>query len=156
VWRFLLNLFRGDPARTVEFSEVQNIKMSDNNSLQKFFEFVGIPILEESVLKHCWSAWNHTYFNNQQREFLFKFFNNILGLNARVTHFVQNHSAECSICIANNEPRPVQAEFFLHTFSCILATRDYSSQRYLHLQPIYAECGIHNQLFNLENKTKQN
>jgi hypothetical protein len=106
----------GPYRRIIESSEVNKIKMTENNSVKKFFEFVGIPVLEEPVLKHCWSAWNHTYFSNQQREFLFKFFNNILGINARVTHFVQNYSAECSICTAHNEPRPVQAETFTHIF----------------------------------------
>jgi hypothetical protein len=114
----------GPYRRIIESSEVNKIKMTENNSVKKFFEFVGIPVLEEPVLKHCWSAWNHTYFSNQQREFLFKFFNNILGINARVTHFVQNYSAECSICTAHNEPRPVQAETFTHIFfDCSYSSR---------------------------------
>jgi hypothetical protein len=106
----------GPYRRILEYSDVQKIKLSENNTVKKFFEFVGIPMLEEPILKHCWSAWNHTFFGNQQREFLYKYFNNILGLNARVAHFVANHSAECSVCIANNEPRPIQAETFLHIF----------------------------------------
>jgi hypothetical protein len=92
------------------------VSISDNNCTQTFLDFIGTPVLEESTLKHCWSAWNNTYFGNQQREFLFKFFNNILGLNARVTHFALNVSAECTVCIANQEPLPIQAETFLHLF----------------------------------------
>jgi hypothetical protein len=92
------------------------VNLAQNGSVKKFFEFVGTPVLEESIIKHCWSAWNNTYYGNQQREFLFKYFNNILGLNARVTHFVANYNAACSVCTANNEPFPIHAESFSHLF----------------------------------------
>jgi hypothetical protein len=56
------------------------------------------------------------FFCNVQREFLYKFFNNILGLNSRVANFVAGHSAECTLCVLNREPLPINTESFLHLF----------------------------------------
>jgi len=106
----------GPYRRILEYSEVKKVNIVQNNSVKKFFEFVGTPVLDETIVRHCWSAWNNTYFGNQHREFLFKYFNNILGLNARVTNFVANFNADCSICVANKEPLPMQAESFTHLF----------------------------------------
>jgi len=118
VSKFISSFSRGSGPyrRILEHTELQNLSISDNNCTKTFLDFIGTPVLEEPILKHCWSAWNNTYFGNQQREFLFKFFNNILGLNARVTHFAPNVSAECTLCIVNQEPLPTQAETFTHLF----------------------------------------
>jgi hypothetical protein len=42
--------------------------------------------------------WNVTYFTNSTRTFLFKLYNNILGYNVSVSHFVRNHSHNCTFC----------------------------------------------------------
>ncbi len=60
--------------------------------------------------------WNNTFFFNIQREFLFKYFNNILGINARVSKFVAGHPSECTFCTASREPLPINTEGFIHLF----------------------------------------
>jgi hypothetical protein len=79
VSKFISSFSRGSGPyrRILEHTELQNLSISDNNCTKTFLDFIGTPVLEEPTLKHCWSAWNNTYFGNQQREFLFKFFNNI-------------------------------------------------------------------------------
>ncbi len=47
---------------------------------------------------------------------MYKFRNNVLGLNQRVAHFVPGFEAECSLCVINNEPLPRNAESFMHLF----------------------------------------
>ena len=47
--------------------------------------------------------------------FLFKFFNNILGINTRLSHFVPNHSRGCTFCTLNGTI-PIPDETFLHIF----------------------------------------
>jgi hypothetical protein len=44
------------------------------------------------------SSWHNNVFNNSTKTFLFKFYNNILGYNNAVAHFVRNHSPNCTFC----------------------------------------------------------
>jgi hypothetical protein len=115
---FLKSFSRGSGPyrRILEHATNSKEKLENNNTVRTFFSFLGIPVLEDSILRACWSAWNRNYFGNRHREFLFKFYNNILGVNARVAHFVAGYSAECTICCINDEPAPRQAETFLHMF----------------------------------------
>ena len=46
----------------------------------------------------------------------YKYFNNILGLNTRVSKFIAGYSAECTFCVASKEPLPINSEGFLHLF----------------------------------------
>ena len=44
------------------------------------------------------SLWGYSYFSCDMRVFLFKMHTNILGLNNRVAHFVDDHSPICTFC----------------------------------------------------------
>jgi hypothetical protein len=44
------------------------------------------------------SCWNEKIFSNSTRTFLFKLYNNTLGYNNAVAHFVRNHSPNCTFC----------------------------------------------------------
>jgi hypothetical protein len=68
--------------------------------------------------------WNQTFFPNKLREFIYKFNNNILGLNVRVSHFNQNISRSCTFCRLQNVPVPVPTpdETFIHLFFSCTAT----------------------------------
>ncbi len=90
--------------------------LAQNISVATFFGLLDTGILNETLLKHCWGMWNNTYFINTQREFLYKYFNNILGLNARVSKFIVGYSAECTFCVASKEPLPINSEGFIHLF----------------------------------------
>jgi hypothetical protein len=59
----------------------------------------GLPELEGPPLKSILGFWNFSGQSNTMREFIFKYFNNQLGLNTRVSHFVANHSRNCTFCV---------------------------------------------------------
>jgi hypothetical protein len=62
--------------------------------------------------------WSRVFYPNKLREFIFKFYNNLLGLNTRVSHFNREIARACTFCTAMNK-NPVPDETFEHLFfSC--------------------------------------
>jgi hypothetical protein len=102
--------------RILCYNEFSKHKTEKVHTVTTFFEITGLPVLDPSYLKKCWGFWNKSYLGNKCREFLFKFYNNILGTNDRVSKFVQGHNPECTLCEINNEARPIPAESFYHVF----------------------------------------
>jgi hypothetical protein len=97
-------------------ADIDKVKMRNVNTVKTFFTLTDIQIPEEKVLKFLWADWNCGFYTNRCREFLYKFRNNILGINARVCKFVNTVDAECTLCCINKEPLPVIAESFVHLF----------------------------------------
>jgi hypothetical protein len=91
-------------------------KIANLNTVNTFLNLTAIQKPSDGILKSCWGEWNSTFFSNRMREFLFKFRNNILGLNSRVCKFVPGIESECSLCVCNKEPLPIQSETFIHLF----------------------------------------
>jgi hypothetical protein len=123
---FMKTFTRGSkPFRKIlGYSDVSKQKIERVHTVQSFFEIVGIPVPDPSQLRKCWGFWNKNYLGNKCREFLFKFYNNILGTNERVSKFVQGHNPECTLCEISKEPRPRQAESFCHVFfSCAYSSK---------------------------------
>ncbi len=53
------------------------------------------------VLGDVISLWSKNGFNTRIKTFLFKFYNNLLGLNTRVSHFDNTVDRRCTICKIN-------------------------------------------------------
>jgi hypothetical protein len=105
-------------------SDASKQKIERVHTVQSFFEIIGIPVPDPAHLRKCWGFWNKNYLGNKCRQFLFKFYNNILGTNERVSEFVQGHNPECTLCEISSEPRPRQAESFCHVFfSCAYSSK---------------------------------
>jgi hypothetical protein len=105
-------------------SEFIKQKIENVHTVRSFFEITGIAAPDPVQLRKCWGFCNKTYLGNKCREFLFKFYKNILGTNDRVSKFVHGHNPECTLCEISNEPLPRQAESFNHIFaSCIYSER---------------------------------
>jgi len=102
--------------RIIEYEAHSRLNISTLNTVKTFFELIGLPIENSSILRSCWGEWNGAHYKNRCREFLYKFRNNVLGLNVRVSKFANNIGAECSLCIEGKEPLPRRAETFLHLF----------------------------------------
>ncbi len=79
------------------------------------------------VLSDVTSLWSKNGLNTRIKTFLFKFYNNLLGLNTRVSHFANTVDRSCTMCKINqsrlNVPVPVPAvpvpcpdESFKHMF----------------------------------------
>ena len=62
-----------------------------------------------------YGAWNKLFLPSEIKVFLFKFYNNILGTNLRVSKFNRETKPECTFC-AINRPFPVPREDFSHIF----------------------------------------
>jgi hypothetical protein len=63
-----------------------------------FFGLIGIPVPGNDVAKLCHTLWTHHFLPNKIREFSFKLYNNMLGINTRVAHFNQAINPGCAIC----------------------------------------------------------
>ena len=78
-----------------------------------FFRIIGIEPQDPMLVKKVLPLWCLTILPNQLREFIFKFFYNRLGLNARTVHFGGDTNL-CTFCrLENNPSRP---ESFKHLF----------------------------------------
>jgi hypothetical protein len=103
--------------------DIQNIP-----SWNTFRTLTGLPEVSNSELKSLLGFWNFSGQPNTMREFIYKYFYNQLGLNTRVSHFVLNHSRNCTFCTLH---RPVMAnipeESFKHLFFECEATKDRQS-----------------------------
>ena len=75
----------------------------------------GVENLTDLRATHLLSSWNNTKLNNKIRTFLFKFYNNILGLNSRVAKFNNAIDPSCTFCTAN-KLFPSEKESFSHLF----------------------------------------
>jgi hypothetical protein len=76
-----------------------------------FKQDIAIHIFSESL-----AFWNYSSLPNAFREFIFKFFHNRLGLNTRISHFVDT-SRSCTICsIVGKGLGPFDDETFNHLF----------------------------------------
>jgi hypothetical protein len=102
--------------RILRYKEDRKLKIKTLNTAKTFVEIVGIQIPEDDILRFCWGEWQKNYYGNCSKEFLYKFRNNILGTNQRVSKFVPGIDAECSLCVANKEPLPIQVESSNHVF----------------------------------------
>ncbi len=66
-------------------------------NINKFANNIDIVISgEQSTVLN--GLWTKTFFSNQDRTFFFKLYNNTLGYNNAVAHFVQGHSPYCTFC----------------------------------------------------------
>jgi hypothetical protein len=85
--------------------------------VKTFLRLTEIVGNELNVRLVC-SLWGEVYLPNQFREFLYKFYYNNLGINTRVSHFVQDRVRGCTFCnLASVENVP--DETFVHFFfSC--------------------------------------
>jgi hypothetical protein len=77
-------------------------------------------IIEESVPLNCNALvynmqWSNTYYSTEIRTFIFKLYNNTLGLNARTAHYNENVNAACMFC-SKSFLLPAHRETFLHFF----------------------------------------
>jgi hypothetical protein len=84
------------------------------SNISKFSDNLEIVInLDVSKQLNC--LWTVCFLDNSTRTFLFKFYNNILGYNHVVSHFVANHSPNCTFCDLT-ENANAERETPLHLF----------------------------------------
>jgi hypothetical protein len=95
-------------------------KLRENNDISKakfitkFRDLTQTSLLNNESLGTRVSLWNLPGLSNRVRTFTFKFFNNILGLNTRISHFVPGQTRDCTFCIGTIGP--ISEETFIHIF----------------------------------------
>ena len=96
----------------------------DQSCVITFFGLLDLDIPTDDNLSKFLDLWTLHYLNNKFREFIFKFYNNKLGLNQRTAHFLGT-SNNCTFCDINGFND--QVESFIHLFySCptVIAIRN--------------------------------
>jgi hypothetical protein len=69
--------------------------LEEQQTCKTFFRITGIEYVGNELFSKICSIWNVSGFTNRQKSFYFKFFNNILGLNTRTSHFAVNANRGC-------------------------------------------------------------
>ncbi len=87
---------------------------------------LGITFVGNEMFGKNLSFWNRSGFTNRQKTFLFKFYNNILGLNVRTSHFVPNGTRNCFFCSKNPVPQQ-NDKTFLHLFHTCETTKNWQT-----------------------------
>jgi hypothetical protein len=90
--------------------------LGDVTTVKTFFRLITVPYIGDENFSENISWWNYNVLPNRIRMFAFKFYNNILGLNTRTSHFAANPTRHCAFCTINNIPDPVPDETFKHLF----------------------------------------
>ena len=86
------------------------------DTVVNFFNLVSVPVQTEDEIENAHSLWSITNLPNKFREFLFKFFNNRLGLNSRTINF-GGETRFCTFCVLENMPL-VDESFKRLFYSC--------------------------------------
>ena len=97
------------------FSKNQAAKINTctQESVTTFFNLIGEQVPDSASVENVLPLWCLTALPNSFREFLFKFFNNRLGLNQRTAHF-GGVTRSCTFCLIDNNP--LVDESFCHLF----------------------------------------
>jgi hypothetical protein len=93
-------------------STAENMVMN-GTQVRSFLRSIEVECPVFPRIKNIYSNWNLSYLNSRVKEFSFKFYNNILGINARVSHFNPEVDAGCTFCTLTNN-RPVPKETIQH------------------------------------------
>ena len=96
-----------DPVKTVSKLQV----------LSTFFALINEPAPEYKNVFSFLPLWNTNGLPNRMRDFLFKFFNNQLGLNTRTSHF-GGESRSCTFCVLLKKQDPPEESFSHLFFHC--------------------------------------
>jgi hypothetical protein len=115
--KFITRFRRGSKPFRKIFSEFEyaNLDVRKNRRTVTFFKLINLPVPAEDCVMILNSQWNTNAYPVKLRDFCFKFRNNILGLNTRVSHFNQNRGRGCTFCTIKGNI-PVPDEDFLHIF----------------------------------------
>jgi hypothetical protein len=93
------------------------VTINNNAQIQSFVLQLGLEMPSDSRLRSMLSSWNQSYLNSNIRTFLFKFYNNMLGLNSRISHFNPEVNASCTFCCITRTlpaPKETMPHLFFH------------------------------------------
>jgi hypothetical protein len=101
--------------------------LENNPTCKKFFEITGITYVGNELYSKNLTVWTWSGFSNRQKMFLFKFFNNTLGINVRTSHFAPNGTRICFFC-SKLRVDERNDETFEHLFFSCPTVREWQSR----------------------------
>jgi hypothetical protein len=113
---FLGRFIKGSkPFRNVMACDGVKTKPSLLPQVKTFLRLIDCEPPPDTRIKSLFCSWNKTVFSSRVNTFKFKFYNNLLGTNNRISHFNREVDAGCTFCSLSG-PRPVPVESFKHIF----------------------------------------
>jgi hypothetical protein len=107
---------------------IKNEKKLENlQNVKTFRNLTGLTWPENFCFKVFLGGWSFNYLPCRFATFLFKFANNLLGINTRVSHFDNAVSRKCTICRVANVRDP-EDESFSHVFFDCPVTKRWRNQ----------------------------
>ena len=103
------------------WKKISGIKIDNITTVKTFIRLSQIRYPGTEQMGEILSFWQNAGLPNNVREFSFKYFNNILGINTRLSHFVADQSRNCIFCSLEGR---ISDETFSHIFfDCDTSTR---------------------------------
>ena len=91
------------------------VKLNQLQQVKTFKKITGTAEISEARLQGMHSMWNGHFLDSKTKDFLFKYYNNMLGTNQRVNKFNPEIDPSCTFCnLKNLLPAPL--ETFEHIF----------------------------------------
>jgi hypothetical protein len=114
---FLGSFKRGSASirKTITGNSYSTKSLLQQQSVRTFTRLINAEECTEIQIKNMITLWGEVTLPNPFREFLYKFYNNCLGINTRLSHFVQGRGRGCTFCTLNNVANTPD-ETFLHIF----------------------------------------
>jgi hypothetical protein len=98
------------------FTRVNNkVVLHKSRQVRTFCRLIDCNVPEPCRVQNLFTAWNNGFYPCHFRVFLFKYYNNILGINSRVAHFNNAIDGGCTFCLISG-PHPVPQETVMHLF----------------------------------------
>jgi hypothetical protein len=98
--------------------------LGKQTTVTSFFRITGLVYTGNELFSAVISLWNTSGFTNRTKTFIFKFYNNILGINTRTFHFAANPTRSCFFCTKKTPP-VITDESFIHLFHSCSVTENW-------------------------------
>jgi hypothetical protein len=102
----------------------KSCKLEKLTTVVTFFKLTELTFTGNENFSVNVSWWNFNCMSNRIRMFAFKFFNNLLGINNRTSHFAVNPTRGCTFCTLDGHI-PAPDETFKHLFYSCPTTRSW-------------------------------
>ncbi len=86
------------------------------NTRKKPFDFLNKQTTCKTKLFKISASWSWSVFSKRQKTFMFTFYNTILGINTRTSHFGLHVTGNCCFCSRKNPPENNDETFYTCSF----------------------------------------
>jgi hypothetical protein len=101
--------------RICEHEIVNKKNIDDNTTFKTFCRLSGLVTEEFLHKSKVFSFWSRNFLSNKVRDFFYRYLNNQLPINTRVSHYVNNVVRTCTFCMLSRNQAP-EDESFVHLF----------------------------------------